>query len=119
MIQLQMFHFPALGLQSTHLMKHLQYYIMIRNFEQKKLECHRIWFNTSANNKILFLSKFKAFTDNKLNVAGMIEFIERVENIAEKGKRCWLPVFPPFPIMFSKRFSHMVLQHRIDTNGTI
>ena len=28
----------------------------------------------------------------------------RVENIVGKGEKCWLPVFSPFPTMFSKGF---------------
>ena len=29
---------------------------------------------------------------------------ERVENIVEKGEKCWFPEFSPFPTMFSKGF---------------
>ena len=56
------------------------------------------------NNKILDWSKFKAFADDKLNVARiMISVSDRVENIVGKVRKCWLPAFSPFPTMFFKR----------------
>ena len=42
--------------------------------------------------------KFKAFADDNLNVAQMMNTVfDRVENIVAKG---WLPAFSPFPTMF-------------------
>ena len=46
-------------------------------------------------------SKWKAFADNKINVAQMIiSVFDRVENIVEKGENA----FSPFPTKFSKGF---------------
>ena len=60
------------------------------------------------NNKLLDVTKLKAFADDKINVAQMMIFVfDRVENIlkGENGKRrkCWLAAFSPFPTMLSKR----------------
>ena len=35
-------------------------------------------------------------------------FIEGLENIVGKRKKCWLPAFSPFPTMFSKGFFKVV-----------
>ena len=47
------------------------------------------------NNKSLHLSQFKAFADEKLNVAQNknLSFI-RIENIIGKRRKCWKPEFP-------------------------
>ena len=34
----------------------------------------------------------------------------QVENNIGKGEKCWLPVFSPFPSMFSKAFISKVLE---------
>ena len=50
-------------------------------------------------------TKFKAFADDKLNVAKiMISVFDQVKNIVGKGEKSWLPAFSPFPTMFSKGF---------------
>ena len=48
-------------------------------------------------------TKFKAFAENEFNVAEiMITFFNRAENMVEKKRIFWLPVFSPFPTMFSE-----------------
>ena len=48
---------------------------------------HRLSHNSLPNSKILDVTKFKAFTDNKLNVAKiMISLLDRTENTVGKGK---------------------------------
>ena len=67
----------------------------------------------STNYKILDWSKFKAFADDKINVAEMMIFLsDRVENIVGKRRKCWLPVFSQFPTMFSKAFFFRVVKSR-------
>ena len=47
---------------------------------------HMDLFNSLPDDKILALSKLKAFADNKINVAQNIKFVfHKVENIAGKG----------------------------------
>ena len=44
-------------------------------------------FNSLPNDKILDWTKFRAFADDKLNVAKMMIFVcDRVENIVRKGE---------------------------------
>ena len=58
--------------------------------------------NLLPNDKILGVTKLKAFADAKLNVARMmISLLERVENTRKKRK-CWLPAFSPFRTVFLK-----------------
>ena len=46
-----------------------------------------MWLNYFPNDKILDLSKLKAFADNKINVTEIFKFLlERVENIVGKGE---------------------------------
>ena len=61
--------------------------------------------NSLPNDKILDWSKLKAFTDHKIYVTYKQKFfLGWVENIVGKRRKCWLPAFSPFPIMFSKGF---------------
>ena len=54
------------------------------------------------DDKILALSKFKAFADDNIIVAHMVKFLfERVENIVGKGKK-GLPAFSTFPHFFNR-----------------
>ena len=69
--------------------------------------------NSLSNDKILEVTKFKAFADDKLNVPKMIiSVFGKLENIEGKGKKCWLPAFSPFPTTFSKGFFLGVVQGR-------
>ena len=55
------------------------------------------------NDKILELSKFKAYADDKINATRSLNFVlGGVKNILGKRRKCWLPAFSPFPKMFSK-----------------
>ena len=54
-------------------------------------------FNSLPNNKILDLSKLKAFIDDKLN-------------INKDMKTSWEPEFSPFLVMFSKACLQKVVQ---------
>ena len=61
--------------------------------------CIRCFFN----NKILDWSKLKAITGNKINATDKLKFVLGwVENIAEKGRKCWFPEFLPLPAVFPK-----------------
>ena len=47
------------------------------------------------NDKILGLSKLKAFADDNINVTQNLKFVlERMESIMEKRRKCWLPKNP-------------------------
>ena len=62
-----------------------------------------IFFYCLPDDKILSLSKIKAFADDNFSVARKVQFFfYRVENMVGKGEKCWLPAFSPFPAMFSK-----------------
>ena len=62
-------------------------------------------FNSLPNDKIVDVTKLKAFADDKINVAQMMIYVfDRVENIEQKGEKCWLPALFPFPTMFSNGF---------------
>ena len=61
----------------------------------------KILINSVSNDKILDLSKLKAFADNNLNVNQKLKFaLGRVENIMGKGENA----FSPFPRKISKGF---------------
>ena len=61
-------------------------------------------FNPLPDDKILDWSKFKALSDDKLNVTKMIILVfDRVENIVGKEKLL-VQAISPFPTMFSKGF---------------
>ena len=62
-------------------------------------------FNSLSNDKILDLSKLKAFADENLDVNEKLKFaLERVENIVGKGENAGYQHFLLFPTMFSKGF---------------
>ena len=75
--------------------------------EKEKVLLKRIFsyyaFHSLLNDKILDWSKLRA--DNKIKVLKMMIFVfDRVENIVEKRRKCWLLAFSPFSTMFSKAF---------------
>ena len=70
-----------------------------------------MYFNSLPNDKFLDSSNLKAFADNKLNLAEKLKFVlGRVETIVRKRRKYWLPVFSPFPTMFSKGFFFRVVK---------
>ena len=59
--------------------------------------------NSLPNDKILDSTQLKAFADDKINSAHKtISVFDNVENIMGKRRKCWLPAFSAFPMMFSK-----------------
>ena len=61
--------------------------------------------NTLPANKILGLSKLKAFADDKLNLTPNIKVVfHKIENIVEKEENAGYQHFFSFPTMFSKGF---------------
>ena len=51
-------------------------------------------FDSLPNDKILALTKLKAFADDKFNVAKiMISFLDRVEKQCGKRRKCWFSAF--------------------------
>ena len=61
------------------------------------------------NDKILDVTKLKAFAEVKLNIAKMtISLYDRLKNTGERRK-CWLQAFSPFPTVFSKAFFFRVV----------
>ena len=57
------------------------------------------------NNKMSDLSKFKAFTDDNLNMANMTKSVcDRAENIEEKGKNAITSIFFFSQKVFKKHF---------------
>ena len=62
-------------------------------------------FNPLPNNKVLDVTKLKAFADDKFIVTKMIiSLFHRVENPVEKGENADYSAFSPFPTVFSKKF---------------
>ena len=67
--------------------------------------------NPLPNNKILDLTKLKAFSGDKLNDAEVtISLFDGVEKHFVKKIKCWLPAFSPFPTVFSKTFFFRVVK---------
>ena len=65
--------------------------------------------NPFRQNKILDRTKFKAFADNKFDIAKMTNSVfERVENTVGNVRKYWLPALFPFPTLFSKAFVRVV-----------
>ena len=57
------------------------------------------------------MTKFKAFADDKLNIAKMtITLCGGLENTVGKEEKCWLPAFSSFPTVFSKAFFFRVVK---------
>ena len=57
------------------------------------------------HDNILDWTKLKAFSDDEIRASQKMKFMTvRVENIAGKGRKCWLSAFSPFPKMFSRAF---------------
>ena len=72
-------------------------------------------FNSLPNDKMLDLSKLKASTDNKINVAENVKFVvERVENIVGKGKNTSYRHFLLFPLCFQWALSSRSLKVGIE-----
>ena len=61
-------------------------------------------FSPLPNNKILNVTKLKAFADDKLNVAKMLSLFHRVENTVGKGENAGNQHFLLFPQCFPKPF---------------
>ena len=60
-------------------------------------------FNSLQNDKILDVTKLKAFADDKLNMGKMtISLFERVENTVVKGENAGYQYFLLFPQCFPK-----------------
>ena len=73
-------------------------------------------FNPLPGNKIITLSKFKAFEDNNFLEAQMVQFLfERVENIVEKDNNARYQHSFLFPTIFLKGFYHRGVksQHQV------
>ena len=61
--------------------------------------------NSLPNDKILDMTKLKAFADHRINVAQMIiSSFDRVENIVGKGENAGYQHFLLFPQCFQKAF---------------
>ena len=76
-------------------------------FEDKIAQLHQLQYqafaNSLPNDSFLDWSKFKAFTDDKLNLAEKLKFVfGRVENIAGKGENAGYQHFLLFPQCFQK-----------------
>ena len=52
-------------------------------------------------------------SEDKINVTEKLKFVlEKLENMVGKGRKCWLPGFSLFPIMFSKAFLYRVVKNQ-------
>ena len=59
--------------------------------------------NSLPNDKILALTEFKAFADNRNNRNSLIVIcVGKSRKHCRKRNECWLPAFSPFHTMFSK-----------------
>ena len=60
---------------------------------------------TLPNERILDVTKLKAFADDNLNITTItISLYHTVEGHCGKRRKCWLPAFSPSPTAFSKAF---------------
>ena len=60
-------------------------------------------YNSLPSDKILDLSKFKAFADNKSNAIEKLKFVlGRLENMVGKGENAGIQHFLLFPLCFQK-----------------
>ena len=76
--------------------------------------CKQKIINPLPNNKILDVTKLKAFADDKLNVARtMISLLDRIENTVGKGENAGYQHFLLFPQCFPKPSSLGSLKVRI------
>ena len=74
---------------------------------------NEIWHKlTLSNDRILDLSKLKAFADDKCDSKKPKFTFGRVEKHCGKRRKCWLPAFSPFPNMFSKAYFLRVVTSR-------
>ena len=65
--------------------------------------CIREWVYSLPHNKSVDLSKSKGCEEVNLYMATVNESLfDRLENTVGIRRKCWLPVFSPFPTMFSK-----------------
>ena len=63
-------------------------------------------FNPLPDDKILDMTKLKAYADDKLNIVKMmISLFNKVENTVEKGENAGCQHFLLFPQCFQKPFS--------------
>ena len=64
----------------------------------------RLLIDSLPNNKIVDWSNLKAFADDKINVTEKLKFtcFEKHRKHHGKWRKCWLPAFSHFPILFSK-----------------
>ena len=93
-----------------------RYFLLFSNV-LKVLKFSFYWYKISLKiNKLLnkcirkILVKVQ-FHFKPLQVVRMAKSIfDRVQNTVEKGEKCWLPAFPPFPTKFSKGFNSMVIE---------
>ena len=86
-----------------------QHFLLFPQCFQKALSFHHC--NSLPNDKILDLSKFKAFADDTRNVAKMMIYVfDRAENIVGKGENAGYQFFLHFPQCFQKAFSQGVLK---------
>ena len=75
---------------------------------------NRMLLNSLPDNKILDLSKLKAFADISLNVNKNLKIaLGRAENIVEKGENAGYQYFLLFPLCFQKAFSLGSLKVRL------
>ena len=69
-------------------------------------------FNSLPSDNFFDWTKFKGVAEDKLKVAKIIIPVSDREENMGKGKKYCLPVFSPFPTMFSKGFSFRVDKSR-------
>ena len=61
--------------------------------------------NSLLDNKILDLTKFKAFADGKIILIQKFEiYVGKSGKYCGKRRKCWLPPFSPISTMFSNPF---------------
>ena len=69
--------------------------------------------NSLPSDKSLEVTKLKAFVNDKLNIAKMTIFRnDKSRKHFRKRRKCWLPAFSPFSIVFSKAFFFWVVKSR-------
>ena len=66
-------------------------------------------FYSFPNHKILEQSKLKEFADDKINVTEKLKFVWEGLKTLWKKEKMLLPVFSPFPTMFSEGFIYNVI----------
>ena len=102
------------GTQTGNMAKTVKFILVLVIIENHIYVCLPLFsLNFLPNNKVLAMSKLKAFADNKIDVVKMmISLLDRIEKTVGKGENAGYQHFFPFPTVLSKAFFLKVVKSR-------